>query len=398
MPDLNAYQNRIISSGRKLIKRIYQSSDSGSLNTTIINQLLENFSAIRVDIYKYIDTEKTLVLEASGASDKVHPSMDNLLTKQSHPANIVLKEGKTLLIDQSDSAHLKQDAAIYLPIKDTEKTLGVLGLTFSQEPDYSLLPILKDIANALSNIWMLMPESNHLSSNQKSQAFMHQLKYYRLMVDYSPDLQMIIDIESYSIDEIGASCEQLLGYSTDELKDFPIMKILYPADIKKSMDMMKQAVLEGVNIRNFSNRVISKNREVIPLSWNAVLKGGKLFTSARKIEGINKEETINTDFDFVIRMESNGHIVDVFPGKTPNGKTLNYLLDTSLYENVSMQDLDNLLNLHSLLLDGQSCLKEEIHLNSPKGQSLIIRALFKGFNLENPGSGNAGIICLAKII
>jgi len=162
MSDINTYRSQIVSSCRKLVQSIYQLHDIDSINEVVVSQLQAELSARSVEIYRYEQSQ--LNLETSTGLLDDEEAVLNAYCNQSHPFEVV-KKGKAIEINEEDSANSAYISAIYLPVKDTEKTMGVLGLTFKQKPLPDLIPVLEDIARALASTWLIQQECKEEQKN-----------------------------------------------------------------------------------------------------------------------------------------------------------------------------------------------------------------------------------------
>ncbi|WP_051935712.1 PAS domain-containing protein [Salegentibacter sp. Hel_I_6] len=87
------------------------------------------------------------------------------------------------------------------------------------------------------------------------------------IMNESLDIISVIDAEGHFV-EINKAAENILGYSVKELIGKAFMNLVFPEDVeiteKAAIDIMN-----GIPMTNFENRYVSRNGEIIPLTWSA---------------------------------------------------------------------------------------------------------------------------------
>ena len=67
---------------------------------------------------------------------------------------------------------------------------------------------------------------------------------------------------------VSASCEQLLGYTAEELVDKYMIEFVHPDDRGATLGQVWR-VMSGEPVIRFENRWIHKNGSSVPIQWNA---------------------------------------------------------------------------------------------------------------------------------
>ncbi|MEX0685838.1 MAG: PAS domain-containing sensor histidine kinase [Balneolales bacterium] len=91
---------------------------------------------------------------------------------------------------------------------------------------------------------------------------------YELFFDMTPDLLCIAGYDGY-FKKINPAVSKLLGYSEAELFSRPINDFVYPDDRDDTI-RSRTNVIKGNPLRNFENRYVSKDGEIIWLSWTSM--------------------------------------------------------------------------------------------------------------------------------
>ncbi len=121
---------------------------------------------------------------------------------------------------------------------------------------------LKDNAENIIGIKGIVRElnqSNHLLNNGLSQFF-----------EASVDLQCIANEKGFFV-EISPSWVKLMGYSKEELCSRPFLDFVHPDDYQRTIDETTRMIEQGMKSLSFENRYVTKNGEVVDLSWNSTI-------------------------------------------------------------------------------------------------------------------------------
>lgn len=81
------------------------------------------------------------------------------------------------------------------------------------------------------------------------------------------DPVFVVD-ESGQIVFISEACEQLLGYTADEMTGTPILNYLHPGDLEATLEVARQ-VVSGQSHTHFENRYLRKDGGVVHIQWSA---------------------------------------------------------------------------------------------------------------------------------
>lgn len=112
---------------------------------------------------------------------------------------------------------------------------------------------------------LLKAISNQLGTYiQKSKTEDELNRFFNL----SPDLLCIVGYDGY-FKKINTAVVELLGYTSQEILNNPLIDFVHPLD--KELTMQKRAQIQAGNILvNFENRYIAKNGDVKWLSWTTI--------------------------------------------------------------------------------------------------------------------------------
>lgn len=81
------------------------------------------------------------------------------------------------------------------------------------------------------------------------------------------DVICIVDVEGRFV-AVSAACEEVFGYAPAELVGTPMLDLVYPADREHTL-AAAAGVMDGQPLRNFENRYVRKDGEVIDIMWSA---------------------------------------------------------------------------------------------------------------------------------
>jgi diguanylate cyclase (GGDEF)-like protein/PAS domain S-box-containing protein len=81
------------------------------------------------------------------------------------------------------------------------------------------------------------------------------------------DPVFVVD-ESGKIVLISEACEQLLGYTANEMTGTPILNYIHPGDLEPTIEVAKQ-VVSGQSHTHFENRYLHKDGSVVHIQWSA---------------------------------------------------------------------------------------------------------------------------------
>ncbi len=294
----------------------------------------------------------------------------------------VLRMGEALLIPDIHSnleAALKgfriglmAESMIFIPIHCLQEVCGVLGLG-SRQRNYFSGQYLFQLQTLADNIGIARQFSilEHRPPSMEN-AILNQPRplIYKLMVDYAADIMMVVDAGSYGIDEINRAGEIILGYGREELVDFPIMKIIHPDDIRSVMTVIKEYTLEGRNFRNFTCKVITKNRETISLVWNAEIRAGKVYIVARKQNETDAHIAVNErPVHLVLLLSPDGLIMNsLHTDKHP----LFELNGQYIHDLITDEQLDEFLEVQTAIIDGKGAGMVRFQLTDKDGETRMV--------------------------
>lgn len=101
--------------------------------------------------------------------------------------------------------------------------------------------------------------------------------------------------------KISPAFERVLGYSLEELYKTPMMDLIHPDDLPKTIEEI-QKLKDGDHVMSFENRYRCKDGSYKTLSWKAVHSGDKFYGGARDItqQKIFEKELIDAKHDALI--------------------------------------------------------------------------------------------------
>lgn len=100
---------------------------------------------------------------------------------------------------------------------------------------------------------------------ETSLALQHALNDHKKTLDSSLDVICRVSGEGRFI-QVSAACEEVWGYTAEELIGRATIDFVYPDDRKESLKTAEK-VRSGQNVINFENRYVHKNGTVVPMSW-----------------------------------------------------------------------------------------------------------------------------------
>lgn len=109
--------------------------------------------------------------------------------------------------------------------------------------------------------------------------------------DLSSDLLCIAGFDGY-FKEVNPALTELLGFSKNELLEQPVNSFIHPED-QKLTEKHRDNIRNGKPLLNFENRYLSKDGEIIWLSWTSipVLSENLVYAIAKNITHNKKHES-----------------------------------------------------------------------------------------------------------
>jgi PAS domain S-box-containing protein len=232
-----------------------------------------------------------------------------------------------------------------------------------------------------------------------------------LFFNMSPDLLCIAGYDGY-FKKINPTVSKTLGYTNEELFAKPIDTFVHPED-RAITAKKRQSIIKNVPLLNFENRYLTKDGEVVWLSWTSMpIKSKKVvFAIAKNITHKKKLEedrntlltnltTINNDLKQLTYSTSHdlrlpvSNLLSVFnfldTTKIQDEETLEFIqmlktstenLKDTLNNYVDILSSKNVLNVHTEELDLNECLNLSLQSLKSLIQSskTIISVDFTGF-------------------
>lgn len=94
---------------------------------------------------------------------------------------------------------------------------------------------------------------------------------YPKLIHLLLDPVFVVD-ESGHIVFISEACEQLLGYTAEEMIGTPILNYIHPSDLEATLEVARQ-VMSGQSHTHFENRYLHKDGSVVHIQWSARWSG-----------------------------------------------------------------------------------------------------------------------------
>ena len=87
------------------------------------------------------------------------------------------------------------------------------------------------------------------------------------MLEYSLDVICSVDKAGRFI-EVSSACQEVWGYSPEELRGRPVRELLHSDDVEKTTDVAT-AIAMGIYVKDFENRCLCKDGSVVDMLWSA---------------------------------------------------------------------------------------------------------------------------------
>lgn len=125
-----------------------------------------------------------------------------------------------------------------------------------------------------------MNNQNHLPVNYKTELFF----------EISADLFFIAGYEGY-FRKVNPAVINLLGYTEEEMLSKPINDFVYKEDLEKTI-LSRKRVKNGNPLLNFENRYVTKNGEIVWLSWTSMphIDNELVYAIAKNVTERKKQE------------------------------------------------------------------------------------------------------------
>lgn len=111
-----------------------------------------------------------------------------------------------------------------------------------------------------------------------------------LFFEISADLFFIAGFDGY-FKKVNPAAYHLLGYSEEELFSRPINDFIYKDDLEKTI-MSRERVKSGNPLLNFENRYVTKNGDIVWLSWTSMphIENELVYAIAKNVTERKKQE------------------------------------------------------------------------------------------------------------
>ena len=110
--------------------------------------------------------------------------------------------------------------------------------------------------------------SRDITERKKAEEALQKNKQkYESLILNSPDLLMIQGTDG-SLKYISPQCENILGYTTEEIKNIDYQKLVHPDDLETA-NVKRKSTLDGSELSNFEYRFFKKNGDIVWLDHTA---------------------------------------------------------------------------------------------------------------------------------
>ncbi|GGJ57246.1 PAS domain-containing sensor histidine kinase [Deinococcus roseus] len=253
-----------------------------------------------------------------------------------------------------------------------DDTLGLIyaATTASYDPDLGSIIQAAQVAQSLTiglHRQMLQQQTDQI--NRRLQQ----------ILDRTPDL--IVTRTGLVINTVNQACQHLLGYSPEEMIGRPLTDFMHPADRQSSIGMNVK-ILQGTMVRDYRNRYLHKNGQVVYLSWNTSDEGnGNIISIARDITPQVKQEKLLQETERRFKTVADSAPVLIWMGTANRecqffnqgwleftGRTLQQELGQGWRERVHPEDLEACLETYQVHYGQHNAFELEYRLKRFDGQ------------------------------
>ncbi len=214
---------------------------------------------------------------------------------------------------------------------------------------------------------------------------------YKNFFNLSNDLMAVANMNGY-FKMVNDHWIHKLGYSEEELLNYPHTSFIHPDDIEKSLEVFENQRSVHTNSSTLKNRYIAKNGDIIWLDWNItsmditgdIFLVGKEVTYQRKqqlkedaiqknLKNKNKllEELFELSTDFIVIANSDGYFKKVNPIWIEKlGYTENELLSTPFMSFIHPDDRNRTSNMVQRQMEGYTAIAFENRYVNKNGDSI----------------------------
>jgi diguanylate cyclase (GGDEF)-like protein/PAS domain S-box-containing protein len=225
----------------------------------------------------------------------------------------------------------------------------------------------------------------------------HAAHINRNMLEYSLDVICSVDKAGRFI-EVSSACQEVWGYSPEELRGRPVRDLLHSDDVEKTTDVAT-AIAMGIYVKDFENRCLCKDGSVVDMLWSAHWSDVEqsMFCVARDMtERKEVQEQLRTlaMFDGLTGLLNRTAIMECLFSEMERAKRGNLPLS------VVLLDLDHFKQVNDVHghAAGDAVLKEAAQRmkSSLRIYDQVGRYGGEEFLIVAPGCGKPGILSLAE--
>lgn len=108
-------------------------------------------------------------------------------------------------------------------------------------------------------------------------------RYLLQFLELTPDLVVIATFDPPKFVKASEACQELLGWTADELCSRPFIDFVHPDDIGATEKEIERLRDEGHTTFRFQNRYLHKDGHYVTLDWSAKFNGDNSFAIARPV-------------------------------------------------------------------------------------------------------------------
>lgn len=132
-----------------------------------------------------------------------------------------------------------------------------------------------------------------------------------LLINNSADIIGIIDASTLRIEEMNSAFMNITGYNAQEINDTSLLFYLDQQDKAFVQKLNKEAEAR----KSFETRFYCRNRQIIWLDWNIVIKYNKWFVNARDITSLKEVGKIRNYLATVVKQSNDAIYIHDLEGK-----------------------------------------------------------------------------------
>lgn len=237
-----------------------------------LNMILKTFESNPVSMYISTMDKRELIKVNPKFIEKTGYSEKELLGKNIYELGLFVEKDKIEKIKEKTKNQEKvKDEELILKCKDGSLLSGLFTMeTLKSQGREYFLTVMIDITQEQKNALEL-----------------------EIFFDINLDLLCIMDMDG-KIMKINKTWDYILGYSSQELIGYNMLKFIHKEDMKKTLDEFEN-LRKGEKVSNFINRYVASSGETHYMEWKANPYEGVIYAAARDITKRIKYENMILD-------------------------------------------------------------------------------------------------------